>query len=139
MGMLTFLYEAESLSVSFNPALAKMVRPQTTPIQRLHVAESAHSYVYQIHTNEETILNIDFEDIPEEDQAIPESSGYNSLSFFIQNTLNWSEKTFKFTDPDGDEYNVRYWGGFDNIQEAAGRTQKKGRWSGTIVLRIVPV
>lgn len=138
MANMIWLYETESLQISFNPALARMVRPQRTPQQRLLVAESTHSYVYQIAQLEELLLNIDFEDIPEEDTVSPSTSGYNSLQTFLIDVLNWSEKQFTFTDPDGDVYFVRYWGGFESIQEASGRSAKKGRWSGQVVLREIP-
>lgn len=123
-------------TLTFNPALARVVRPRLSPIQVRLLAEGGQQFVFERSGNEELVLPLEFEDIPEDDETTPVStSGYNSLSDFLRRFVDWSKELFVLTDADGDVYEVRYWGGFEDIREAGGRTSKQKRWSGTLQLR----
>jgi hypothetical protein len=129
---------ARSGTVTLNPALAKMVQPRYSPIQKVSIAESGEVWVYQLSSNIELELLIDLMDIPTTSRATPvPHDGYVQLRTFLQSSVNWSQFPFLFTDPDGDSFTVRYMTGFETLVEAAGRAQKVDSWSGTLTLRRV--
>lgn len=124
--------------VTLNPALAKMVQPRYSPIQKVSIAESGEVWVYQLSSNVELELLVELQDIPTTTRAFPEPhDGYVQLLAFLQSSVNWSQFPFVVTDPDGDSFSVRYMAGFDSLVEAGGRAQKTDRWTGTLTLRRV--
>ena len=138
MSTMTWAYEDINiaLTLTFAAEHARLTHPQLMPIQVSHVAESGRSYVFERSSNEELLLWIEFEDLPEADLTTPYiTSGYASLKSFLQNTINWKEKNFTLTDPDEDRFTVRYWEGFDSLEEAIGRSRRKGAWTGRIAVR----
>ena len=125
-------------TVSFNPALARLVEPRYFPIQRVSIAESGQIWTFQLSSNIELELVIDLMDIPTSALTVPVTTdGYTKLYAFLVSSVNWSQRAFTLTDPDGDSFSVRYMAGFDTLREAGGRTEKANRWSGNLTLRRV--
>lgn len=125
-------------TVSFTPGLARLVEPRYFPIQRVSIAESGQTWIFQLSSNVELELIIDLMDIPTEALTSPvETDGYTKLYTFLTTNVNWSQRAFTLTDPDGDSFSVRYIAGFDSLREAGGRTEKANRWSGSLTLRRV--
>lgn len=142
MAYITFVFSAVSgvsaASIAFNPALARLVAPKETPLQVRHVSESGRHYIFERSSNRELMWPIEFQDLPEADQTTPVSSaGYSALRAFLISNVNWSQRPFTVADPDGASADVRYWGGFETLMEAGGRSQRKGRWTGAVQLRKV--
>lgn len=128
---------AAPATIRFAPTYSRIVEPHKAPIQRRLVAESGQSYVYTIvPQGTELELPVEFEDLPEDDETTPaETHGYNSLTNWLINVVDWSNGVFHVTDPDGDEFDCRYWSGFDTLREAAGRSRRQGSWTGVLLLR----
>lgn len=125
-------------TVSFNPGLARLVEPRYFPIQKVSIAESGQTWIFQLSSNVELELIVDLMDIPTEALTSPvETDGYTKLYTFLTTNVNWSQRAFTLTDPDGDSFSVRYIAGFDSLREAGGRTEKANRWSGSLTLRRV--
>ena len=125
-------------TVSFTPGLARLVEPRYFPIQRVSIAESGQTWIFQLSSNVELELIVDLMDIPTEALTSPvETDGYTKLYTFLTTNVNWSQRAFTLTDPDGDSFSVRYIAGFDSLREAGGRTEKANRWSGSLTLRRV--
>lgn len=140
---LTMLWEASGpvggmASITFNPALVRIVQRQYFPLQRTHVAESGQVWVYAISTNVELVLPMEFEDIPTAAVSTGVvTHGYDDLVSFVTFTLGFSRETFVVNDADGNNYVVRYMSGLETFREAEGRSQRAGRWTGTLQLRKV--
>ena len=126
-----------SATLSFSPALVQMTRPVRSPNQIRHVALGSQSFIYERASATDEELIVEIEDIPTLSQtdANASTAGKDDLSSFIVSSLNWSQRTFTFTDPDGEVFSVFYWGGLDSMEEAAGRSNKRDRWTGTLRLR----
>ena len=125
-------------TLNFNPALVRMVQRELSPIQRVHVADSGQIWVYELSSNVELVLPVEFEDIPGAQVTTPMAThGYDDLVSFIQNTIYWSREAFTVYDADSNAYLVQYMGGLETFREAGGRSQRAGRWTGTIQLRRV--
>lgn len=125
-------------SISFNPALAKIVQRQYFPIQRVHVAESGQLWVYEVSSNIPLILPLEFEDIPTDtrtDGVV--THGYDDLVSFLTHTLVFSRENFNINDADGNVYYVKYITGLETFREGEGRSQRAGHWTGTLTLRRV--
>lgn len=144
MGQLIFSYIDTATtgeltgSVSFNPALVRLVEPRFSPIQRVSLAESGQVWVFQLSSNVELEMIVDFQDIPTSALSTPVATdGYAALQQFLMTTVNWSQRAFTLTDPDGDAFTVRYIAGFDTLKEAGGRTERADRWTGTLTFRRV--
>lgn len=142
MGDVTFSilsgYDNTITSIAFSPALVQVTQPRFAPLQRLHLAESGQVWVYQLSSNVELELPIDFLDIPTADETTPAvTAGYDTLYNWLASTTQWSRLPWTLTDADGDSYAVRYMGGIESFREAIGRSQKMDRWTGTILVRRV--
>lgn len=125
-----------NVACSFNPTLCKIVQFAFHPLQHVNTAVGGQTYVFQLSTNEILNINVIFESLPWSDSDVnPEpTAGFESLLSFIRTTINYHEKTFTVLFPDGQVEEVRYMGGLDAFQEAAGRAQRAQRWDGTINL-----
>ena len=125
-------------SITFNPALAKIVQRSYYPTQRVHVAEAGHLWVYEVSSNVELVLPMEFQDIPTDasDTGVI-THGYDDLVSFITTTLVFSRENFSVTDADGHSYFVKYMSGLETFREAEGRSQRAGHWTGTLTLRKV--
>ena len=125
-------------SLSFNPALMRMVEPRYFPIQRVSIAESGQVWVFQLSSTIELELLVDVMDIPTSAQTTPVATdGQAEIYTFLATKVNWSQRAFTFTDPDGESFTVRYIGGFETLREAGGRGERADRWNGQLVLRRV--
>ena len=127
-----------SVTLSYNPALAKIVQRSYYPTQRVHVAEAGHLWVYEVSTNIELVLPLEFQDIPTDaSSAGVVTHGYDDLVSFVTETLVFSRENFSVTDADGNAYFVKYMSGIETCREAEGRAPRAGHWTGTLTLRKV--
>lgn len=123
-----------SVSVSFNPTLCKMVQPQFGPLQKVNVAVGGQFHIFQLSDNEPLVFPVEFMDLPwnSSDQNPEPTQGYADLLSFVRYTLNYWASTCQITTPDGMVETVRYNGGIDTFREAEGRSQRAQRWTGNI-------
>lgn len=125
-------------SITFNQALARIVQRSYYPTQRVHVAEAGHLWVYEVSSNVELVLPMEFLDIPTDASLTGViTHGYDDLVSFITRTLVFSRENFSVTDGDGNSYFVKYMSGLETFREGEGRAQRAGRWTGTLTLRKV--
>jgi len=106
--------------------------PQLEPIQIPILAEAGNLFVFIVHPNVEVVYAITIPTLFEEDDASG-FSGYVSLRNFVQSTILWYKFPFDFTDADGEQVAVNYWGGFTSLRERP----VKGQWQGALQLRKV--
>lgn len=126
-------------SIAFNPTLVSILQPRFMPIQKVNIAESGHPWVYELSTNVELELPVEFLDLPTNDITSPiTTAGYNTLFTFLSSTTRWSRDAFVVTTVNNDSYTVRYIRGFESFREASGRTQRGDRWTGVLTLWRLP-
>ena len=122
-----------SVSVSFSPAKAHIVKPEFAPVQRINISDDGHVHIFQLSTNETLRWDIDFEELPwADDPTGQKTEGWRTLRQFIRTTLNYSQYSVTITSPDGDIESMIYVGGLDTFQEAQGRGTRREFWNGTL-------
>lgn len=140
-GYMTFSYIPtsagdSSVSVSFSPAFVRMTNPQYSPFQHVNVAVNGAVHIFQLATTEQLAMPLQFTDLPWDVTAAPDDSGdgFLALQNFVRYTLNYHEKTFLMTTPDGQIETCRYMNGLDSFQEATGNTNKVQFWTGALTV-----
>ena len=132
--ILAFPASAPTVSVSFSPALARIVHPQFAPVQRVHAADSGRLHVWQPSVNESLRWDAEFTDLPLDDDAVRQTQGYQSLRDFVRTTVSYSQQLVLVTSPDGDQETMRYLGGLETFVEASGESRRHLRWTGVLQL-----
>lgn len=100
------------------------------PRQRKLVSSDGTVRILEISTTDDRWIIIKVVELPLADDG--PFSGYTSLRTFLLTTVNWAEKTFTFTDTDGDAFTVRYWDDEFLLEEMI----KDQSWKGTLLFRV---
>ena len=114
---------------TFRPGNIQVRRVPDSPRQRGKVSSNGTVRVIEISATDDQFVEIEVVQIPKADDG--SFDGYDSLRTFLLTTVNWKEKTFTFTDTDGDALTVRYWSSAFDMDEV-----KKDIWSGRLLFRV---
>ena len=124
----------------FDPAQSlRLIEPRYSPIQRVSIAESGQVWVFQLSSNIELELILDVLDMPTSrtKPIVQSTDGYLEMYEFLSRVVNWSQRNWTLTDPDGDSFLVKNIRGCETLKEASGRGQRADFWTGSLTLRRV--
>ena len=114
---------------TFRPGNIQATRVPDSPRQRRQVSSNGTVRILEVSTIDDRFVEIEVVQLPKADDG--SFQGYDSLRTFLLTTVNWAEKTFTFTDTDGDALTVRYWSDLFDLDEV-----KKDVWSGRLLFRV---
>ena len=132
--LLTHPVSGPTTTVTLNPAFARLVNPQATPIQMVHVAQGGKAFVFTPGGAPviNRVLPVEIRNLHEANEG--SNTGWAAVLAFLLNTLQGARNQCRLTDPDGTSYVARFMSGLETITEV-----QLGRFSGTLTFREDPL